>query len=179
MAKNDLPPAEVLRQLLEYDEDTGLLFWKERGPELFGLARLHSAWNTRRAGREAFTAINSSGYRYGKIGGATERAHIIAWVIAHGAPPVGCIDHINHIRTDNRLVNLREVTKRENHLNMKISAANTSGVTGVVRNRNRWQAVIGVHGRTVYLGRFTTLEEAAAVRRAAEVEHGFHKNHGT
>ena len=90
------------------------------------------------------------------------------------------IDHINHVRDDNRLFNLRKVLKPENNKNLAISKANTSGVTGVcfVGSRNRWCAYIYVNSKRILVGYFKELSDAAEARKAAEVKYGFHENHG-
>ena len=178
MAAKDLPPAEVLRQLFGYDPGSGKLTWKLRAREWFPSDRIHKSWNGRHAGKEAFTNVDDYGYRRGRLLGNTVRAHTVIWTLVHGEPPNGVIDHINHDRTDNRISNLRVVSKRENHLNSGMNRSNTSGVTGVVICKKRWQASITVNHETIYLGRFDRIEDAAAARLAAERKYGFHKNHG-
>nr|WP_175479900.1 HNH endonuclease signature motif containing protein [Paracoccus homiensis] len=107
------------------------------------------------------------------------QAHRVAWAVIHGRWPNGEIDHINGDRSDNRLANLREVTKRENHRNMAIRSDNTSGVTGVywAREKGKWAAYIKAD-KMVALGRYDTFAEAVAARRAAEKVLGYHPNHG-
>lgn len=179
MAKNDIPPADVLRQLLDYDPETGLLKWRYRDRGWFTSDRIHKSWNGKLAGREAFCGLDNYGYKRGTIAKGVIRAHLVIWTMVHGAPPCGFIDHINHDKTDNRLCNLREITKRENHLNMSRSKANTTGVTGVSFVKKRWQAMITVNHESIYLGRFDRIEDAAEARRIAERKYGFHENHGT
>jgi len=178
MAKRDLPDAEILRQFLRYEPDTGKLFWLERGREHFTSERIWKSWNGKNAGKEAFTYVDDYGYRKGRVSGLTIRAHIVIWAIVHGTVPSGVIDHINQDRADNRFCNLREVDKRTNHLNMGRNKRNTTGVTGVCLFRKRWQAMITVNYKSIYLGRFDTMEEALAARKAAESKYGFHENHG-
>lgn len=178
MAKRHLPDATILRQLLRYEPDTGKLFWRERDRSWFNSDRVHSAWNAKLAGKEAMTGLDNYGYPRGRIGGQTIRAHLVIWKMVHGTAPKGVIDHINHDKTDNRLVNLREITKRENHLNSGLCKRNTSGVTGVCRVKGRWQAMITVNYESIYLGRFDSIEDAAKARKAAERKYGFHANHG-
>lgn len=179
MAKRDLPPVHVLRQLLSYDPETGSLTWRERDRSWFPSDRIFRSWNAKFAGKPALSYTDNYGYLRGKIAGQIIRAHIVIWTMVHGAPPTGCIDHINHDRADNRLSNLREITKRDNHLNMMRSSANTSGVTGVSMVKKRWQASICVNRKTIYLGRFDDIEDAARARACAERKYGFHENHGS
>ena len=84
-----------------------------------------------------------------------------------------CVDHINGDKADNRIVNLRFATIKENAQNSKISSRNTSGIKGVCFNKinGTWKASIQVDGIRVHLGQFETIEEAqqARVAKANEV----------
>lgn len=90
------------------------------------------------------------------------------------------IDHINGDPSDNRFVNLRNVSHQDNGRNMKLNKASTSGCPGVGfdKRRNVWCARIHLNYRNKFLGQFKSFDEAVAARRAAEVEFGFHENHG-
>ena len=92
------------------------------------------------------------------------------------------IDHINHKRDDNRLVNLRLVTRIENQRNMSISKRNSSGFVGVSWSKvhNKWEVRIGVGNGTkdMYCGRYDSIDDAVAARKKAELDVGYHKNHG-
>jgi hypothetical protein len=93
--------------------------------------------------------------------------------------PEGEIDHINGNRQDNRIENLRDVPRSLNQRNSKLQNNNRSGVSGVFWRANRWEARIYlVSGQRKHLGRFKTFEEAVAVRKQAEMECGYHENHG-
>lgn len=179
MAEPALPPADILRQLLSYEPETGRLVWRSRERHWFETDRIWKSWNAKLSGREAFAHTDNHGYRRGRLLGRSVKAHIVIWAMISGRTPLQYIDHINHNRSDNRLANLREIPKRENHLNMGQSRANSSGVTGVTRHRGRWQASICVNRKTIYLGRFDEISAAAEARRAAEIKYGFHENHGT
>lgn len=172
MQTDSLPCPIYVRQRLALDPDTGRLLWRENPLAL-------KSWNTRWSGKEAFTA-SFQGYRTGRLDGRQYLAHRVVWVIHHGVWPEGQVDHINGDRSDNRIENLRVVTNTENARNSSLSKNNTSGVTGVWRDtrRNRWCAEIKVDRRKMYLGSFASLEEAAAVRKQAEKDYGFHANHG-
>jgi hypothetical protein len=179
------PTPELLRELLKYDPDTGKLFWLPRGVHLFtdGLqsaAHACKRWNARNAGKAALTTATRHGYYYGSVFNTHCRAHRVIWAIVHGEWPQDQIDHINGNPSDNRILNLRSVTHRENHKNRGLSTRNTSGRLGVrwEASRSKWQARIGVEGREKFLGSFDSFEEASAARKAAEVKYGFHKNHG-
>jgi len=104
-------------------------------------------------------------------------AHRLAWFYMEGEWPTG---HINHIRDDNRWVNLREVSNQENHKNQSISINNKSGVIGVCWNKKarKWHAQIKVNYKAISLGCFSDIHNAIKARKDAEIKYGFHKNHG-
>ena len=181
-----LPSPELLRKLLRYESETGKLFWRERDVSLFS-GGTHSdkcvcdGWNTRHAGNEAFLTDDGKGYMQGSINDRMYFAHRIIWAVVHGEWPSEQIDHINGIRDDNRIVNLRCVSNAENGKNQKIPSNNTSGHVGVVwsKIRRKWDARIKVDGVAMHIGTFTDKADAINARKRAEVEHGFHPNHGS
>lgn len=109
-------------------------------------------------------------------------AHRIIWEMHHGKIPSGMqIDHINHVRDDNRLENLRLVSNQDNQKNTKKGKNNKSGVTGVCwyPAYEKWRAYICIDGKQITLGYFSSISSAASARKAAEISHRFHKNHGS
>ena len=173
MSTRDLPDLEYLRQRLRYEPDTGKLFWLPH-------SMASKSWTTRYAGKEAFTSKDRHGYRQTHMDGIVLRAHRVAWALHYGAWPEFDIDHVNHDREDNRLCNLRAVTRAENRKNASLSRNNTSGVCGVYwsTDRRKWGAYITSGGLQHNLGHFASFEDAVAARRAAEGRFGFHENHG-
>lgn len=169
------PPidAALLPELLVYDPETGALTWKERGPEWFMNDLRVASWNSRHAGKPAFTARHRAGYAVGEVLGRQYLAHRVCWAIATGKWPVAEIDHINGIRSDNRLSNLREATSSENKQNRAASSGSSSRYVGVCWNRKseKWQAQIRIEGRLTYLGIFDAEEDAFAAYCAAKAEH--------
>lgn len=163
--------------LLRYEPDTGHLYWLTRPRVFFRSDGEHRRWNGRYAGKRAFT-LNSYGYRDGMIFRKMYRAHAVAWALHTGEWPDGQIDHINGDRDDNRIDNLRVVTRSENCRNTPLRKNNSSGVMGVSKLRYRWRAYIRTGEKNVHLGVFNTIEEATAARQAAELTHGYHPNHG-
>jgi len=166
-----MPSQEGLRELLLYDPDNGDLYWLPR--------KGNASFNNRDAWTKAFCTPLNNGYLCGRLSGKTYLAHRIIWKYVYGTEPP-CLDHINHKRADNRLVNLRAVTRSENCRNGGKSRKNTSGHLGVRWDKNRglWVAAIKVNGREIHLGRFAEKLEAIVARKKAEREHGFHENHG-
>lgn len=180
MAAKALPSPEVLRQLLRYELDTGRLFWKERGVEWFASGVYPAShncakWNTRYAGAEAFTTVDTSGYRCGRIFDQLYQAHRIIWAIVHGREPTAEIDHANGDKLDNRPENLRESDRSGNNCNKHAQSNNKSGFKGVryIPATQSFDAAIQHNGRRHYLGRFLTAEAAhdAYCNKAAEL-HG-------
>lgn len=148
-----MPPdelAELAMSKLSYDADTGLFTW-------------HNPGNPRFKGQIAGNLIKGKGYVYIGLGGAYFMAHRLAWVVTYKKWPSGEIDHINGIRHDNRLSNLRDVTRSENMCNQRTAQArNKAGLLGVCHNKNkdRWEARIGLNGKYKVIGLFRTPAEA-------------------
>lgn len=138
--------AERLRELLDYDSQTGMFRWVTRPS-----GRAKSGWF-------AGSLHGQTGYRKITIDGASYRAHRLAWLYVHGKWPKRYIDHINREPSDNRIANLRDVSGRLNSQN--------NGKLGVERRersgRVRWRARITHFGRLVNVGTFDTKEEAEA-----------------
>jgi hypothetical protein len=108
------------------------------------------------------------------------QAHRLAWLYMTGGWPDGEIDHINHIRTDNRWCNLRVVTNQQNRKNASIPKDNKSGAIGVIWHKanKKWLAYIRVNKKQICLGYYRSKESAKKARRIAEKQYGFHENHG-
>ena len=106
--------------------------------------------------------INDNGYRIISLDKIKYRAHWLAWYISYGNWPKNQIDHINGVRDDNRLINLREATNAENRQNMGIRSDNKSGFIGVYYAKwaNAWRAEIRVNGNRRKLGYFDAPEKA-------------------
>lgn len=171
MAAKDIPPQAILRQLFDYESETGFLYRK--------LNSLTSARGWTLPGTRAFLNETSKGYYRGGLLGRNVMAHRVVWKWHHGTEPEE-IDHINGIKTDNRIENLRPASRQENNRNSAIRKNNTSGVQGVCwhKTKKRWIAAIRANGRSVEIGSFRTLSEAAEARKSAEGNFGYHPNHG-
>lgn len=170
-----LPSAEHLRELLNYNPQTGALTWKSRAVECFReigkrpAEYLHQSWNTKYAGKAA-GSVRRDGYATVVIDGEHYKLHRVIWKIATGEEPQQ-IDHINRDQGDNRFENLRDVAPKINSRNRGMWSHNTSGVTGIeFHSRDEvWTAKLGLHGKQIYLGSFKTRDEAIAARLASEV----------
>lgn len=172
--RDDIDP-EVLRTFLEYDEVTGDLTWKPRPVR----NRTERTWHTRYAGKLAGSAKGTT-YWEVHILGQTYVAHRVAWALYHGKWPDGEIDHVDGNGRNNAISNLRDVPRILNGRNRSRPVNNTSGVLGVSWHRTgkKWHARIIMLGKTIHLGLFDNIHDAANARRAAEAKYGFHPNHG-
>ena len=159
------PEKPSLNEALSYCPETGLLTWR--------VARGRCA-----AGSPA-GCDTERGYISVRVNSINLYAHRVAFEIMTGRKPE-FIDHINGVRSDNRWINLREVTRSENGMNMKKPATNRSGVIGVFWNtgKGKWTARIKINQKTKHLGDFNDFKEAVTARKDAEQELGFHRNHG-
>lgn len=154
---------DAICQAVAYDPSSGQFTWK----------------TTRFIGKQAGSRHKKNGYVTVTYMGKQYYTHRLAWRLVHGYWPT-YIDHINGDRADNRITNLREVYKQENHRNMKCFNNSTSKIPGVSfhKQHSKWRAYITVNSRQQSLGCFDTFEAAITARKQAEQHHGFHKNHG-
>ena len=164
---NNIEQSELLKRL-SYDWLTGIFVWKK------------PAGTKTKIGDIAGTMSSTTGYVQIQIDGQLYRAHRLAFLYMRGYMPSEEVDHKNHVRHDNRWLNLRDVTHRENHLNESLSKNNTSGKTGVSWNKQgkNWRASIWIDGKCKNLGHFNDLNEAINAREKAEIDNKYHVNHG-
>ena len=123
--------------------------------------------------------ISDTGYYRVRIKDTQYAVHRLIWLWMTGNLPVQ-IDHIDHVRSNNVWANLREAAHTENMLNKGKYSNNKTGVTGVwyeTRCR-KFKAFIKTPSGNKHLGYFDTIEEATTARKAAEVQYGYHVNHG-
>ena len=122
---------------------------------------------------------HNEGYISVSIGGKEYLLHRVIWFMQTGLWPEE-VDHIDHNRSNNIWDNLREVIKTDNQKNTSLSKNNSSGVNGVRQlPSGRYSAFIMVNRKQISLGTRDTLDEAAALRKAADAHYGFHANHGS
>lgn len=149
---------ERLKELMRYDAGTGDLIRvvKMKQVEAGGIA----GW------------VENNGYRRVCIDGRRYLAHRVAWLYVHGKWPEHEIDHINGVRDDNRIANLRSATHAENAQNRGKRPDNSSGLQGVSWHvwHKKWAANIRVHQKLRHLGYFDTPEAAHAAYLAAKAE---------
>ena len=129
---------------------------------------------------QQFGCCNSEGYIFGGLRGKIYLEHRLIWLYHKGEWPKDQIDHINGIKWDNRIENLRECTHQQNQFNKK-SYGKTSEHKGVLwhKSNKKWQARYCYNGKRHHLGYYETEEEAAkAYRKATEHLHKEYANYG-
>ena len=149
--KYSTPTQSILRQLYWYNPITGELISRRTNKPI--------GWQ-------------DDGYLHATLQNKDYRLHRLIWMYLHDRWPTEMIDHINGIKTDNRMCNLREVTAKQNAENRnKVNAI--SGLKGVFpASNNRWKAAIGHKGQTINLGIFNSKEEAYDIYcKASKVFH--------
>lgn len=146
--------AERARELIDYDPETGAFRWRHRE------GRTGSRCNV---DREAGSVSKQTGYRTIRLDKRLFQAHRLAWLFMHGVWPPEDIDHINGIRLDNRIENLRSVPNRVNRQNVRRARRDSqTGFLGVTQDKRRgvFRAQIRTDGEKVYLGSYATPEAA-------------------
>lgn len=175
---------EVVRELLDYDPETGIFTWRNRDRRWFSSKRGWMTWNARYEGKRAGTVWTSpdGGYQRREMTLNYQRIkeHRAAWMWMKGAPAPTQLDHINRDATDNRWANLRASSNAENCRNLSKRRNNTSGVTGVSWSKvaGKWAARCRGDSRYQSLGYFDDISEAAAAVQEFRARHGFDPAHG-
>ena len=147
---------QKLKELLDYNPNTGDFVWKISCGKRAPVGAIAGSYN--------------QGYKFIKISSKKYSAHRLAWLHTYGQFPQHQLDHINRIRDDNRIDNLREVTNAQNQQNVTPRKDNTSGVKGVEFHTatKKWQVRIAVNGKRIYLGLYNNFEDAIVARKQAE-----------
>jgi hypothetical protein len=135
-----------LKTQLHYDPESGIFTWLPNRP------------HAKRSGGPA--GVEASGYIQILVGGRAYLAHRLVWLYVHGEWPQHQIDHMNGVRSDNRLCNLRDVPAMVNHQNLR-TTKNRTGFMGVGKSKRRFYASIQAEGKYHYLGHFPTAEQAS------------------
>lgn len=143
--------AEQVRKLFSCDPEKGELRWAYKAPK----CRI-------RIGDIAGCKY-SCGYVVTKINMKSFAVHRLIWIWVYGKWPDGDIDHINGIRDDNRISNLRDVTKTINNENQtRPHIDNKHGILGAswIESRKSYYVSIQVRGKTRFLGLTRDPEDA-------------------
>lgn len=130
-----------LDEVIECDAATGEMRWRVSG---------------KKAGCK-----RKDGYLVVRIDRVLYFSHRLMWMHVHGYMPLMVIDHLNGVRDDNRIENIRDVSASINLQNQRKSRKNTSSsLLGVQKNHGGWQALIWFDKKRYCLGTFKTPEEA-------------------
>ena len=136
--RKPLPPVKRLRELLNYNPDTGVLTWRVQRRSI-------------KPGSVA-GAVGKWGYRDVTVEGVSYKAHRIIFKIMTGRDPVNDIDHKDLNRDNNAWANLREATRSQNHMNRRCAAGSETGLKGASFARNhtgkwsgKYQAQLQTH----------------------------------
>lgn len=145
-----------LQSLFSYDPQAGDLCWQAKGRG--------------RIKKKAAGTLLSTGYLGVMCHGKRYFVHRICWALHTGKWPDRQIDHINGVKTDNRICNLRLATNAQNGKNTGLSINNTSGVCGVTydKRNQKWRSLIKVDGKQIHLGRWSSFDDAVRSRKEAE-----------
>jgi len=149
---------ERLREVLNYNPDTGIFTWKVK---LYSRTIVGSVAGT----------LHPFGYVYIKVEKKKYRAHRLAWFYMYGEMPPEQIDHINRVRNDNRIVNLRLASPHQNMQNAGSFKHNTSGTKGVgwYKRVGLWRATIQHNRKHIHIGYYKRVEDAKLAREIAEI----------
>jgi hypothetical protein len=157
---------QTIKDLFTYQD--GKLFWKQSGR------------GTSQTYKEAGSVNTSGGYRRICINKTNYLTHRLVYMMHFGKLPK-YLDHINGIRTDNRIENLREATHSQNQCNRIYNGKSKAGVKGLCwhSREQRWSAKIQINHKKIYLGYYKSIELAEnAVQEARKKYHGEFVNHG-
>lgn len=141
---------DYLKEYLNYDPETGIFKWiKVKFKSQINLGQVAGF-------------ITSQGYRIIRMKSRNYLAHRLAWLYMTGEWPENYIDHINHIKDDNRFINLRKATNQENQFNAKLSIKNKSGYKGVCfhKRHNVFIAQAAYNKKTHFLGYYNSADMA-------------------
>lgn len=155
--------ADRLREVLDYNPETGEFRWRVTNSTKVP------------AGTRAGYRSARDGYWRVQVDNRMFLSHRLAWLYVYGRWPEAEIDHINLIRDDNRLANLREASRAQNSRNLRAHRDNRAGLKGVSRDlrSGRYEAAIMAEGERRRLGWFATAEEAHQTYcKAVEELHG-------
>lgn len=155
-SKGNAPTAAQVREMFDYDPITGILRWKIIPAKRTKIGDLAG---TLKGNKYIRVSIKSNLYM----------VHRIIWLFVTGSWPD---DHIDRNRTNNKWVNLRDVSQSVNQNNTGLRKTNTSGAKGInkiiQRGKVYWCARIHKDGKRINLGVRKDKQEAIKLRLEAE-----------
>lgn len=167
-ARNETITQDHLKELLEYDPETGRFTWLKK-PNKYSNIKIGTVADKFHAG---YNDISINNKRY--------KSHRLVWLYLYGEFPADLVDHIDGDTLNNRPDNLRLATKSSNNWNRICNTNSSTGVKGVrLHKSGKYEARLMCNGISYYLGVFITLEEAKnAVAAKREDLHKEFTNHG-
>jgi hypothetical protein len=160
--KFQLPDANKLRELFDYNAMTGTLSWR-----ISTNNRVKAGDPIKTKYRAGHLAVSIDGVRY--------LAHRVIWKMTTGEDPVDQIDHIDGDASNNSFANLRESDQSQNRMNSRKNSNNTSGVKGISYHKatNKWRATVGNGYASKQIGIFDDFQSAVEACNLARAEmHG-------
>ena len=150
-----------LREIVRYDFSSGEFRWIVRPENHFKSSRSHKIWNTKNSGN-VIRNPDSAGYLYLNLAGKRYPLHRLAWLYHYGLD-ASIIDHINGVKCDNKISNLRVANSTENNRNKSINKKSKSGFKGVwfCNTRGKWVSSIRTGHSRIHIGSFYCKIEAA------------------
>lgn len=143
--------ASRLREVLRYDEDSGLFYWASLP---------HQCTSSIKVGDVAGW-IENTGYRRILLDGKKYVQHRLVWLYVYGEWPPDRLDHADCDKSNNKLENLRLANDFQNSGNKRIAKNNSVGFKGVTLHQSgRYHARICKNGKSKSLGLYDTPEEA-------------------
>lgn len=139
---------ERLLELVEYDPISGIFINKVSRPKS--------------PKGKVLGSKNASGHLVFQLDKVIYLAHRLAWYYVYKEWPNSTIDHIDRNPSNNSITNLRLANRSENSRNSKINSRNTSGIKGAFfdKRRNKYYSQIVFNGKKIWLGYYSSLEEA-------------------
>jgi hypothetical protein len=135
-------------EFLKYDPETGDITWiKDSGRKKIKQGKVAGSFD-----KEGYVVIRFNNIQY--------KSHRLAWYLHYGTWPQGDIDHINGLKNDNRIINLRDVTKSQNLLNKKCHREKTVKYYYFNKKDNKYKVQKQINGKIKYFGYFKTEELA-------------------
>lgn len=167
-AKPDIT-GDLLRELLDYDQETGAFVWKKRKESTSDYHGCVKRWNDKHVGKVA-THSMTNGYSGISIYDKKYYAHRLAWLYVMGKWPENQIDHKDLNKTNNRWSNLRDATGAQNSYNQPLRKDNTTGYKGVYYCRRDDLYTVKLGNEVI--GYFKNKDAAINARIKAQAIHG-------
>jgi hypothetical protein len=145
---------EYVKNILEYDINTGIFKYRKKVANCVKIGDIANF-------------LDSNGYYNVCIKSKTYKAHRLAYFYVYGSWPKGQIDHINGVRCDNRIDNLRDVNQKENAQNKVFNRVNKSLGVSYSKRDKKWRSYTMINYKQHSFGNYNTKEEAIEVYKSA------------